>query len=91
MTVSSKLWTGAKIIAAAGLCGIGVVCFVLPQTGNGFMEGEPPINRLMLTIGAPILSAILAYRGNANQLTIRHTFDTHQGRDIAMQTFNRMV
>lgn len=90
MTLSSKLWTGAKIIAAAGLCGIGVVCFVLPQTGNGFMEGEPH-TRLMLTIGAPILSAILAYRGNANQLTIRHTFDTQQGRDIAMQTFNRMV
>ncbi len=91
MTVSSKVWTGAKIIAAAGLCGIGIVCFVLPQTGNGFMDGEPPVTRMMLTVGAPILSAILAYRSNANQLTIRHVFDTQQGRDIAMQTFNRMV
>lgn len=91
MTVSSKIWAGAKIIAAAGLCGIGVVCFVLPQTGNGFMDNEPPVNRMLLTIGAPILSAILAYRGNANQVTIRHMFDCPQGRDIAMQTLNRMV
>ena len=87
----SKVFSAVKVIAAAGICGIGVGYAVLGyDTGNGFVgDGSTSIlQRLLLTVAAPLLSAVVAYKNGDTNITIKHVFtdeceDNHNGREHA--------
>jgi hypothetical protein len=73
----SKVFSAVKVIAAAGICGIGVGYAVLGyDAGNGFVgEGSTSLmQRLLLTVAAPLLSAVVAYKNGDTNITIKHVF-----------------
>jgi hypothetical protein len=89
----SKVFSAVKVIAAAGICGIGVGYAVLgyDSSGNGFVgDGATSlIQRLLLTVAAPLLSAVVAYKNGDTNITIKHVFTDERCQDIANTALGR--
>lgn len=90
-----RLFSVVKIIASAGICGIGAAIFFIKKNIDG-RDGLIPdeserIKSLLFTIIPPILSAIIAYKNSDSTLVIKHEFATNEQRDIAMHTISKMV
>lgn len=88
-----RAWTAVKVIAAAGICGIGVGCYFIikDSAGNGFVDDGSGVPKLLLALTAPVLSAVVAYRNSNTNVTIRHEFASCAQGDIAMETLRRIV
>lgn len=90
-----KLFTVVKIIASAGICGIGVAIFFIKKTidgRDGFVPDQSEqIKSILFTVIPPILSAIIAYKNSDSTLVIKHEFATSDQRDIAMHAISKMV
>lgn len=72
----SRIFAIVKIIASAGIAGIGVGFAIL---GVRDIMGQDPtetlVTKLVLTVAAPLLSAIVAYRNSESRMVIRHVID----------------
>lgn len=98
----SKVFTAIKVISAAGICGIGIGYAILGYDagGNGFVDPSASslVQKLLLTVAAPLLSAVVAYKNGDTNITIKHVFTDEKckegsarGSEIAMERIRHMV
>lgn len=89
--MKSNLLIGLQTVSTAGLIGIVVSTGIVLFKETGIQNVDSYIQKILLSLVAPILSAVITYKSNnKSEIIITHNFNTDSDK-IAMRRLANMV